>query len=88
MESGKNHLKNRSSVVKKKKKKIGDKKSSASIHVNVKLSMFKATISGILLKSIADMKRLSTYQPTDHSIVDKNRFSSSKIEIFKRSFVL
>ena len=53
MESGKNHLKNRSS----------------SIHVNVKFSMFKATISGILLKSIADMKRLSTYQPTDRSIV-------------------
>ena len=78
MESGKNHLKNRSSVVKKKKKKKkdGDKKSSASIHVNVKFSMFKATISGILLKSIADMKRLSTYQPTDHSIVHKNRFSS------------
>ena len=79
MESGKNHLKNRSSVVKKNKKnkkKNGDKKSSASIHVNVKLSMFKATTSGILLKSIADMKRLSTYQPTDHSIVHKNRFSS------------
>ena len=78
MESGKNHLRNRSSVVKKKQKKQknGDKKSSASIHVNAKFSMFKATISGILLKSIADMKRLSTYQPTDHSIVHKNRFSS------------
>ena len=43
-----------SSVVKKKKKE--------------KKRKTKATISGILLKSIADMKRWSTYQLTDHSV--------------------
>ena len=53
-----------SSAVKKKK----TKKRQKSIHVNFEFSMVKATISGILLKSIADMKRWSTYQLTDHSV--------------------
>ena len=43
-------------------KKKQNKKSSPSIHVNFKLSIVKTTFSGILLKSIADMKQWSTYQ--------------------------
>ena len=44
------------------------KKSSASIHVNFKLSIVKTTFSGILLKSIADMKQWSTYQLTNRGV--------------------
>ena len=45
-----------------------DKKSSASVHVTSKLSMVKTKFSGILLKSIADIKRRSTYQLTNHGV--------------------
>ena len=44
------------------------KKSSASIHVNFKLSIVKTTFSGILLKSIADMKQWSTFQLTNRGV--------------------
>ena len=48
--------------------KKNHKKSSASIHVNFKLSIVKTTFSGILLKSIADMKQWSTYQLTNRGV--------------------